>query len=526
MPALEDTIHGKPISEADAMLSIAQAVQFPLDAIIIGERMRTDLGNIEEMMDSFNEIGQMQPVGIDRHKRLVWGGRRCETAKRLGWTHIKVVLAETDGSMTALRMMELEENLKRKEMTWKERVLSICELHNLHQKEAHGNGLKWAMQHTGELLGVAYGKVRYSLIMGERLKNPNDPIQKCESLTQALQVIAQEQVDAAQRLLVAQTIPTAPKAAEGTQPTASMVGASSIVDELASLVNGDTPTTEELKAPAVCGACEGTGKNSRGAVCPICNGQQAAVFQGDEVTIPFSQMFFLGDTKDLMKGVQDASIDHIVTDPPYAIEMDNIQGSDGVGMNIETTRSEHDVEENLELVQWFIPEAFRVLKDGGFCILWCDYMHFRWLHDEGKKAGFSVQRWPFEWVKTGPAQNRAAQFNFTKKTEIAIIMRKKGVLRVHQPDNYILWGEADKQLFPHPFAKPTDVWERLLRAVALPGQTVLDPFAGTGSGVYAAAKVGLSPRAFEKVEKHYNNMVLQMQQAWTIWMHPKKVKIT
>lgn len=504
---------------------ILPSIKIALTSIIVGDRVRKELGDIEGFAESIREVGGLiHPVAIDDKFNLVAGGRRFTAYTLLhqkfpteGWDLIPVTLADTENSMTKLRMLELEENVRRKEMTWKEKVSSIVEIHNLHQKEAFKKGERWAMRHTGQLLNVDHTTVSYCLQLHDLLKDPKHPIQNADGVNDAFRILIQLKEDEANRKLAMMTLPSKPVAAAPSQDVLDLL---SSLPELEPAITEPSPTYE---APS-CVACSGTGKNSKGDTCPICKGQAGVSFSGTSISIPLSQMFVLQDTVIWCKTAEDESVDHICTDPPYAIDMGNLE-QENTGMSqIDRVRETHDVEENLELLEYFLPQAFRLVRPNGFCVLWCDYMHFRLLEDMGRAVGFKVQRWPLIWCKTGPSMNQAAQYNFTKDHECAIVMRKGGTLVAPQPTSYLLCGPADKKLFPHPFAKPVELWKWVLRAIAIPGQTILDPFAGSGSGCYAAAELGLRPFGIEKEEVHFCNLINRMREGYVNWMRPKTVE--
>ncbi len=67
----------------------------PINEIIVEERFRKDLGDITSLADSMRRLGLIQPVVVNKEKRLVAGGRRLAAARELQWTHIPVVYRET-----------------------------------------------------------------------------------------------------------------------------------------------------------------------------------------------------------------------------------------------------------------------------------------------------------------------------------------------------------------------------------------------------------------------------------------------
>ncbi len=49
-----------------------------------------DLSSIEDLMESISEVGLLQPLVIDQHNQVISGNRRFESIKRLGWKTVEV----------------------------------------------------------------------------------------------------------------------------------------------------------------------------------------------------------------------------------------------------------------------------------------------------------------------------------------------------------------------------------------------------------------------------------------------------
>ena len=64
-------------------------MEIDIDAIKVGERFRKELGDIESLAASMKE-GQLAPVGLNSDNVLLYGFRRLQAAKLLGWTTIEV----------------------------------------------------------------------------------------------------------------------------------------------------------------------------------------------------------------------------------------------------------------------------------------------------------------------------------------------------------------------------------------------------------------------------------------------------
>jgi site-specific DNA-methyltransferase (adenine-specific) len=220
-----------------------------------------------------------------------------------------------------------------------------------------------------------------------------------------------------------------------------------------------------------------------------------------------------GDDVSFIQSLPDASVDHIITDWPYGIDMDNIDQANA-GKSVDGTKAQHDVARNKNLQQLFIKEAYRLLKPNGFFITWTDISVWQENYDRAIAAGFSVQKWPLVWHKTHRCSNQMALYNFTKDYEIAIVCRKGNATLLTTQASSIYMGATDEftRSLGHPFAKPAKLWKWLYDAVAHKGQLVLDPFAGSGSATIAAIESGIQPLAVESDEKYYAQLVVNVSE--------------
>lgn len=98
-----------------------------IDRIVVGTRRREDLGDLDGLVTSIRTYGLLHPIVVDADNRLVAGERRLRACERLGWDDIPVkqVGALTDAER---REIELEENLRRKDLTPNERSRTMVRL--------------------------------------------------------------------------------------------------------------------------------------------------------------------------------------------------------------------------------------------------------------------------------------------------------------------------------------------------------------------------------------------------------------
>jgi ParB family chromosome partitioning protein len=85
--------------------------------------------NIQEIADSINEIGLINPISIDTDNNLIAGFHRLQAYKLLGFKEIPAIIS-TQKELKA-RLQEIDENLKRAELTSIEKSTHIEERENI-----------------------------------------------------------------------------------------------------------------------------------------------------------------------------------------------------------------------------------------------------------------------------------------------------------------------------------------------------------------------------------------------------------
>jgi ParB-like chromosome segregation protein Spo0J len=120
----------------------------PVDEIRTGYRFRADYGDLEGLAQSIGQIGLLQPIGVDKYYKLVFGARRLEAARRIGWTEIPAHVVDVE----SLLIGEYSENEFRKEFTPSER-LAIADAVKEELGNRAGRPLKLIPEDLPELKG-------------------------------------------------------------------------------------------------------------------------------------------------------------------------------------------------------------------------------------------------------------------------------------------------------------------------------------------------------------------------------------
>lgn len=108
----------------------------PVASIRVGYRFRGELGDLEELCASIQQVGLLQPVTITPDGTLVCGARRLAAVKQLGWERVKVWVTSAVSSRLAEVLAEQHENTARKPLTPTEATALYAELKQLYAEDA------------------------------------------------------------------------------------------------------------------------------------------------------------------------------------------------------------------------------------------------------------------------------------------------------------------------------------------------------------------------------------------------------
>ncbi len=252
--------------------------------------------------------------------------------------------------------------------------------------------------------------------------------------------------------------------------------------------------------------------------------------------VPTGHTLNLGDARK-MSVLKPASVHLVVTSPPYWT-LKEYRDSEGQMGHIE------GYEEFLSELDKVWAHCFRALAPGGrlICVVGDVCLSRRKnngrhtvvplhasIQEHCRKIGFDNLA-PIIWHKIANAVHEVEngssflgkpyEPNSVIKNDIEFILmeRKPGGYRTPDLPTRVLSvisGENHKQWFQqiwsgvtgastrhHPAPYPLDLVERLIRMFSFVGDTVLDPFLGSGTTVLAAAKTGRNSIGFE-IDEHY-----------------------
>lgn len=127
------------------------------------KRQRSTVKDLDGLKTSLTSIGLINPITVDKDNNLITGERRLAAAKALGWTEIDVQCLE-DLSPTQLKIIELEENVKRADLPWQDKIKAVLEVSTLLRKE---QGLTLAQ--AAGYIGLSDGHLSRSIVLAQAL---------------------------------------------------------------------------------------------------------------------------------------------------------------------------------------------------------------------------------------------------------------------------------------------------------------------------------------------------------------------
>lgn len=217
---------------------------------------------------------------------------------------------------------------------------------------------------------------------------------------------------------------------------------------------------------------------------------------------------FFGDAMELIKKIPDASIDVILTDPPYGIEISSMKRNNTYGEIYVDSKDDY-----LNLMSVMLPEFHRVVKQNGWVVIFFGIQYYEWIKTRLDSLGFITNIVPGIWDR-GSGQCMQPSYSFASTYEPFFYSRVGEATLLKQGQSPILkFPGVPTVNKEHPVEKPVELMDELLQRFALTGSKVLDPFAGSAVTLEACIKRGCIPIGFEKDEKFYRSGIARLARA-------------
>ena len=431
-------------------ISVGIVKMVPIESIIISDRARQDLGDLDSFESNMKEVGLTSPLTMKDNKdgtyRLLAGERRYTILKRNGNEFIPAKIYEEDLSDIQIKIIEKSENFYRKDFESYELDKLTLEIHEMQQslfgKKLSGpNQQGWSTQDTAEMLGYKdAATVTRAIKRAEAREAFPQLFENCKTASDADKIL--KKVDEA---VIKQTI--------------------------ANRLEND---------------------KSQGKLHEM------------------SKCYIIGDFFEGVKKIPDGIMHLVEIDPPYAIDLMKAKKSEGESKYTEDY-NEVGGSEYLAFLSKLFQECYRVMSDHSWLICWfAPEPWFEDIYQEIIKSGFQTTRmcgiWPKHYGQTKRPESRLANtyemFFYAWKGQPAL--NKPG----HGNEFNIPPIPANQKV--HPTERPIELMKELYDTFAFPGSRVLIPFLGSGNGIIAAHQLGMSPIGFELSKAYRDSFMVKV----------------
>lgn len=171
-------------------MTSGQFKAYPVDQIWVDRqaRQRRELKNIPELADSIRAQGLINPLTVTREGRLVAGERRLTAVKSLGWSAVPIQFVD-ETSEDQLHLIELEENIKRVDISWQEQCLAI----ERYQQLLQGTDRPATAEKIADEMGMVHQTVSRKLMVAKALKEGNPLVASAATYSTALGIVERAQ---------------------------------------------------------------------------------------------------------------------------------------------------------------------------------------------------------------------------------------------------------------------------------------------------------------------------------------------
>lgn len=184
-----------------------------------------------------------------------------------------------------------------------------------------------------------------------------------------------------------------------------------------------------------------------------------------------------------MKAAEAEQFDAILTDPPYGMGADEFGDSGGLAAGAHAYKD--NTETFVKVMEACREHLFRLAKPQAHLYWFCDFDNFTFSRAQFAAAGWQVFRTPLIWHKSGGNPRAPWPDQGPQRRYECCLYAVKGKRKVQKMAADLVSFPPDENL-GHSAQKPVALFEELLSRSVYPGDSVLDPFAGTGVTLAAA----------------------------------------
>jgi ParB/RepB/Spo0J family partition protein len=428
--------------------------------IIVEDRARKDLKDIEGLATSIKESGLICPIAValkDGKYFLMAGERRLSACKLLGSTVIQARIYTEDLDRLDKKIVEMAENLYRANLEWDEEVALIEEIHKLQiekfgKKSLHpgsANAPGWSETDTAKMTGRSQAGVSNDLRVAEMLHLMPE-LKKCKDKKEVLTIINR----------VGRNIEAKEKA-----------------DEILSAFDGKDDSF---------------------------------------IKKDIMSRFVVGDF--LTADIKPKTFDLVEIDPPYGIDLEmlrkNVNTIDGGKAHTLDGYNEVRAEVYPKFLESLIKKAHAILKDDGWLLFW--FAFGAWYSEvlTTLKKHFEIAAVPAIWKKN-IGQTMCPNYILGSTWEPFFYCHKgKPELNKKGRSNIFEFDSVPAQHRIHPTERPIEMMEEILSTFVTEGSNIAVPCCGSGNTLLAAHNISMNAIGWE-LSQQYKDLFVGRVEAGT-----------
>ena len=443
------------------------------------ERQRKDLGDLAGLKRSIDELGIINPIVVEENLEepgtfwVIAGERRLTAFRALmaenpTFQQTKVPVRFFSNLDEATRqMIELEENIKRKDLTWQENVAAIMKV-----KELKGID-------TGEELAFYLGvsPSHITRVISAWNMRDNEKVWGAENLSAAYTICKRESA----RIFGSATSDLnfmiqnfLGEEEDGQDNREGKTGTSSQGTQSGGI---SAPANADLTKNRIRqGTDGGTGEDIQddtGGIHPL---EKSVLYPKFAIQT--------GDFLAWAESYKGPAFNLLHLDFPYGINHD--RSKQGNTKNFGTYSDTEDIYKTL--VRGLLENQDHLIASSAHCICWLSLRFAEWTRKEFEKAGWSCHLQPFIWHKSDNKGIIADTMCGMRNVGEYALIFNRGRRPVIKNISNIFPSPTTKTF--HASEKPLPVLEYLFSAFCDEHSRVLDPTCGSGTAIQTALKMG------------------------------------
>lgn len=222
------------------------------------------------------------------------------------------------------------------------------------------------------------------------------------------------------------------------------------------------------------------------------------------------------DCRKMLGRIQDGFVDLVITDPPFAINFQKVGGQyNRKAANVLKGYTEVKQEEYLSFTCAWLQECKRVLADHGSMFLVSGWTNLRDILNAVEDVGFTTINhliWKYQFGVFTRRKFVTSHYHilFLAKDKRNYVFNKID----HYPEDVLLikreyWANRIKT----PTRLPEELVSKLIAYASNEGDTILDPFMGSGTTAVCAKKMKRNYLGFEVVKEYVDFANARIQNA-------------